>query len=48
MGYGLEVDMIATAHSLDMLTAPYVFSAEDIKIMAAAGADLIVCRPKSP
>ena len=43
MGYGLEVDMIATAHALDMLTTPYVFSAEDAEAMAAAGADLIVC-----
>ena len=43
MGYGLEVDMIATAPSLDMLTTPYVFNAEDAEAMAAAGADLIVC-----
>src|SRR6186997_2148837 len=26
MGYGLEVDMIAAAHALDLLTTPYVFS----------------------
>ncbi len=26
MGYGLEVDMIARAHALDLLTTPYVFS----------------------
>jgi predicted TIM-barrel enzyme len=43
MGYGLEVDMIAAAHKLDMLTTPYVFCAEDAEAMAAAGADLIVC-----
>jgi predicted TIM-barrel enzyme len=43
MGYGLEVDMIRTAHELDMLTTPYVFSVEDAEAMAAAGADLIVC-----
>ena len=43
MGYGLEVDMIATAHALDLLTTPYVFSGEDAEAMAAAGADLIVC-----
>ena len=29
MGYGLEVEMIAAAHAGDMLTTPYVFSAED-------------------
>jgi predicted TIM-barrel enzyme len=43
MGYGLEVDMIATAHALDLLTTPYVFSGENAEAMAAAGADLIVC-----
>ena len=26
MGYGLEVDMIAEAHELDLLTTPYVFN----------------------
>ena len=29
MGYGLEVEMIRAARALDMLTTPYVFSAED-------------------
>jgi predicted TIM-barrel enzyme len=43
MGYNLEVEMIRTANRLDMLTTPYVFSAEDARAMAAAGADLIVC-----
>ncbi len=43
IGYGLEVEMIRSAHELDMLTTPYVFSAEDARAMAAAGADLIVC-----
>jgi predicted TIM-barrel enzyme len=43
MGYDLEVEMIRTANRLDMLTTPYVFSAEDARAMAAAGADLIVC-----
>ena len=43
MGYDLEVEMIRTANQLDMLTTPYVFSAEDARAMAAAGADLIVC-----
>ena len=27
MGFGLEVDMIAAAHALDLLTTPYVFNA---------------------
>ncbi|MGI9665843.1 MAG: phosphoenolpyruvate hydrolase family protein [Acidimicrobiia bacterium] len=43
MGYGLEVEMIAEAHRLDLLTTPYVFSEEDAIAMAEAGADVIVC-----
>ncbi|MGO1077909.1 phosphoenolpyruvate hydrolase family protein [Inquilinus sp. CA228] len=42
MGYGLEVDMIARAHALDLLTTPYVFSAQEAVAMAEAGADIIV------
>ncbi|TSD90347.1 phosphoenolpyruvate hydrolase family protein [Mycobacterium sp. KBS0706] len=42
MGYGLEVEMIARAHALDLLTTPYVFSAEEAVAMAKAGADIIV------
>ena len=43
MSYGLEVDMIATAHAKDMLTTPYVFNADEAVAMAKAGADIIVC-----
>jgi predicted TIM-barrel enzyme len=43
MSYGLEVDMIALAHSKDMLTTPYVFNADEAVAMAKAGADIIVC-----
>ncbi|MEZ5832354.1 MAG: phosphoenolpyruvate hydrolase family protein [Dongiaceae bacterium] len=43
MGYGLEVDMIALAHQKDLLTTPYVFSADEAKAMTRAGADIIVC-----
>ena len=42
MGYGLEVDMIAKGHQRDMLTTPYVFSADEAVAMAKAGADIIV------
>ncbi len=42
MGYGLEVDMIRKAHDLDMLTTPYVFDTEQAKLMAKAGADILV------
>jgi predicted TIM-barrel enzyme len=42
MGYDLEVEMIAAAHELDMLTAPYVFDEADAVKMAKAGADILV------
>lgn len=42
MGYDLEVAMIAEAHRLELLTAPYVFNEEDAQKMAAAGADILV------
>ncbi|MGE4755012.1 phosphoenolpyruvate hydrolase family protein [Yersinia enterocolitica] len=42
MGYGLEVDMIRLAHEKDLLTTPYVFSAEDAVAMTQVGADIIV------
>ena len=43
MGYGLEVDMIRRAHEHDLLTTPYVFSADDAVAMTGAGADIVVC-----
>jgi predicted TIM-barrel enzyme len=42
MGYGLEVDMIAEAHRLDLLTTPYVFNPDEARAMTEAGADIIV------
>jgi len=42
MGYGLEVEMIAEAHKLDLLTTPYVFNPDEATAMAKAGADIIV------
>ena len=41
-GYGLEVDLISAAHEKDMLTTPYVFSADEAVAMTKAGADIIV------
>src|SRR5438874_6936578 len=38
MGYRLEVDMIAAARELDLLTCPYVFTPEEATAMAKAGA----------
>jgi predicted TIM-barrel enzyme len=43
MGYGLEVDVIREAREFDLLTTPYVFSEENARDMAKAGADIIVC-----
>ena len=42
MGYGLEVDMIAMAHDLGLLTTPYVFNKDEAIAMTKAGADIIV------
>ena len=42
MGYDLEVEMIRQASELDLLTAPYVFSVENARAMAEAGADVLV------
>jgi predicted TIM-barrel enzyme len=35
--------MIAAARRHDLLTTPYVFSADDARAMARAGADIVVC-----
>jgi predicted TIM-barrel enzyme len=43
MSYAMEIDMIARAHSLDLLTTPYVFSEANAKQMTQAGADIVVC-----
>nr|XP_016454041.1 PREDICTED: UPF0261 protein y4oU-like [Nicotiana tabacum]XP_016454042.1 PREDICTED: UPF0261 protein y4oU-like [Nicotiana tabacum] len=42
MGYGLEVEMIATAHRMGLLTTPYAFCPDEAVAMAEAGADIIV------
>ncbi|MGJ7545036.1 phosphoenolpyruvate hydrolase family protein [Variovorax sp. LT1R16] len=42
INYATEVDMIRQAHELDLLTTPYVFSAEEAVAMTEAGADFIV------
>ena len=43
MGYGLEVELVREARSLDLLTTPYVFNEEEARAMAEAGADIVVC-----
>jgi predicted TIM-barrel enzyme len=42
MSFQLEVDMVAKAHELEMLTCPYVFDEETAVQMTQAGADVIV------
>jgi predicted TIM-barrel enzyme len=42
MGYGLEVDMIATAHEMGLLTTPYCFNPDEAAAMAKAGADILI------
>jgi predicted TIM-barrel enzyme len=42
MGYDREVEMIRIAHELDLLTTPYVFTPDEARAMAAAGADILV------
>jgi predicted TIM-barrel enzyme len=42
MGIQLEVDMIAKAHELDLLTCPYVFDEETAAAFTRAGADVVV------
>jgi predicted TIM-barrel enzyme len=42
MGFHLEIEMIRLAAERELLTAPYVFDAEQAAAMAQAGADIIV------
>ncbi|KAF3761268.1 hypothetical protein M406DRAFT_294789 [Cryphonectria parasitica EP155] len=43
MSFDKEVEMVRLAHERDMLTTPYVFTAEETRKMAEAGADVLVC-----
>jgi predicted TIM-barrel enzyme len=42
INFSTEIDMIRQAHEIDLLTTPYVFSADEAVEMVRAGADLIV------
>ncbi|MFN5291777.1 MAG: phosphoenolpyruvate hydrolase family protein [Planctomycetia bacterium] len=42
MGYGLEVECVAAARKLDLLTTPYAFNVEEARRMTEAGADIVV------
>jgi predicted TIM-barrel enzyme len=43
MGYALEVQLVERASKLELLTTPYVFSEQNARDMARAGADIVVC-----
>lgn len=42
MSYQLEVETIAAAREMDLLTTPYVFNTDEARRMTEAGADIIV------
>ena len=42
MGFDKEIECIATANELDLLTTPYVFDVDQAKEMTGAGADIVV------
>jgi len=42
MSYELEVECVALARDLDLLTTPYVFNPDEARRMAKVGADIIV------
>jgi len=42
MGYDKEVECIAAARELDLLTTPYVFDIDEARLMTDAGADIVV------
>jgi predicted TIM-barrel enzyme len=42
MGFGLEVDMVREARALGLLTCPYVFTPDEARAMAQAGADVLI------
>ena len=42
MSYQLEVELVAAARALDLLTTPYVFNVDEARRMTAAGADIVV------
>jgi predicted TIM-barrel enzyme len=42
MGYQLEIDCIAAAHKMDLLTTPYAFDPDQARRLTEAGADIIV------
>jgi predicted TIM-barrel enzyme len=44
MGFAAEIEMIARAHEMDLLTCPYVFDEQQAREMTRVGADLLVAQ----
>jgi predicted TIM-barrel enzyme len=42
MGFSHEIDCIAAAHQLDLLTTPYAFDRDQARLLTEAGADIVV------
>jgi predicted TIM-barrel enzyme len=42
MGFDHEVEMIRLAHEMELLTTPYVFDPDQARVMAQAGADILI------
>src|SRR6059036_3424275 len=42
MGFALEIDCIAAAHQLDLLTTPYAFDRQQSRRLAEVGTDIII------
>ncbi|MHB1422189.1 MAG: phosphoenolpyruvate hydrolase family protein [Gemmataceae bacterium] len=42
MGFDKEVDTIAAAHEIGLLTCPYIFTEDEARAMAQAGADVLI------
>ena len=42
MGFDMEVEMIAAARAIGLLTCPYVFTEDEAMAMAKAGADVLI------
>ncbi len=42
MSFRLEIDCIAAAHEMDLLTTPYAFDPEQARLLTEAGADIVV------
>ena len=42
MGFGHEIDLVRTAHEMNLLTTPYCFDPDQAAAMADAGADILI------